>query len=204
VIIYFLYLGAQDGGISATAAAAAAAAESTQSFLGLTGPPEVYLFCLFIVVSRVGLWMYDMVVSQIFQVIVPTRISGVVSSSEAALCSFAELSMLGIASVLAAPEQFGQLVVLSACAIVISVAIYMVWGCRLYLGLGSSRMLAATERDALLQPLTTQHFKGSLDSVDEAVLGEGGLEREADTYRRKWLEREDGYILYRFGEVSSP
>ncbi|CAG9466317.1 unnamed protein product [Pedinophyceae sp. YPF-701] len=141
-------------GAQAIAAAAPPPVEAATGIAAALGFPSMELaaFCGLVVVSRVGLWMYDMCVSQVFQTMVPSNICGQVSSAEAALCSLTELLMLGIASLLSDPANFGRLVVLSGSAVAVSLVIYAAWGLQLRSGEGRAGNVSMDEERALTLP----------------------------------------------------
>lgn len=60
------------------------------------------------------------------QAVQPREVASV-SSAEIALCSCAELAMLGTAAVFSDPSNFGMLVGLSACAVASAWAVFTAW-----------------------------------------------------------------------------
>ena len=69
-------------------------------------PVMVWVFSLVILLSRVGMWGFDMVNVQLFQQAVHHREISAASSMEMALCAFSELVMLGIAAYTADPASY--------------------------------------------------------------------------------------------------
>lgn len=90
---------------------------------GINAP--LWIFCAVIAFSRFGLWAYDMLESQMFQMLVPSAEASTVSSVELALCSLGELLMLGLVAALSG--HFAELVWLSAGFVVLSLVVYLVW-----------------------------------------------------------------------------
>jgi hypothetical protein len=82
-----------------------------------------------IVLSRIGLWIFDLVNTQLFQQYADgSRPSGV-ASTEMALCSLSEILMLGIAAFLSVPMDsfFTLLVGSSYSAIILGALIFFFW-----------------------------------------------------------------------------
>jgi len=96
-----------------------------EAFTGM--PLPLLLFCFFIAISRVGLWMYDMVDAQMFQMMVKPQVAGTVSSVEAAMCSLTELTMMGVAVAIGDVENFGVLIRNSFGAVLLATCIYYGW-----------------------------------------------------------------------------
>lgn len=90
---------------------------------GINAP--LWIFCGAIAFSRFGLWAYDMLESQMFQMLVPSAEASTVSSVELALCSLGELLMLGLVAVLSG--HFTELVWVSAGFVVLALVVYSVW-----------------------------------------------------------------------------
>eukprot|EP00884_Botryococcus_braunii_P013074 jgi/Botrbrau1/21768/Bobra.43_1s0158.1 len=85
------------------------------------------IFCGLVVLSRPGLWAFDMVDAQLFQTVVSPEEAAAVSSAEGALCNLAEIIMLGIAAALVEPACFGWLVGLSISAVGTAFLTYTAW-----------------------------------------------------------------------------
>ncbi|GAB4814211.1 hypothetical protein N2152v2_001257 [Parachlorella kessleri] len=123
--LYFGFLsGPPQLGISGTFLAGGGAAAASTLF-GI--PLPVVAFAALVVLSRCGVWSYELVNAQLFQQTVPQREMSSASSAEMALCSFAEVSMLGIAAYSADASSFGKLVCGSLGAVVLAAAIYTAW-----------------------------------------------------------------------------
>ena len=90
---------------------------------GLNAP--LWIFCGAIAFSRFGLWAYDMLESQMFQMLVPSAEASTVSSVELALCSLGELLMLGLVAVLSG--HFTELVWVSAGFVFLALIVYLIW-----------------------------------------------------------------------------
>mmetsp|Transcript_56984 Transcript_56984/g.180315 ORF Transcript_56984/g.180315 Transcript_56984/m.180315 type:complete len:179 (+) Transcript_56984:84-620(+) len=82
-----------------------------------TAMVSIAVFCACVVISRIGLWTYDMAETQIFQTTVDEDEAGAVNTTEFSLCSLAELIMLATAAVIEDPAHFGALALLSALAV---------------------------------------------------------------------------------------
>lgn len=90
----------------------------------------VVAFAALVVMSRIGVWSYDMVNSQLFQQTVAPREIASASSAEMALCSFSELLMLGIAALSADPASFPLLVYASFGAVLAANVLFRAWARR--------------------------------------------------------------------------
>ncbi|KAI7840421.1 hypothetical protein COHA_005852 [Chlorella ohadii] len=120
--------GAAGGAGLLLGAGAGAAAAAWPTVGGIALP--VVLFAALVVASRIGVWSYDMVNSQLFQQTVAPREIASASSAEMALCSFSELFMLGIAAVYADPASFPLLVYASFGAVVCANLLFRSWARR--------------------------------------------------------------------------
>lgn len=94
---------------------------------GAALPATVVVFAAAVLVSRVGLWSFDMVNAQLFQQTVSPREVASASSAEMALCSLSELTMLGLAAYVITPESYSLLVYGSLAAVLASNALYSWW-----------------------------------------------------------------------------
>jgi len=91
-------------------------------------PAATLLFCLLVVISRAGLWMFDMAHAQILQQNVPSSEMSSVGGVELSFCSLAELCMLGLAAVVAdTPRGFHILVFMSCLAVLSSALLFCGW-----------------------------------------------------------------------------
>ena len=79
------------------------------------------------VLSRLGMWTYDVVDTQIFQTAIPESHSSVVSTTELSLCSLAELVMLGVAMAAEDPRNFGALAAVSMASVAGAAVVYCRW-----------------------------------------------------------------------------
>ena len=104
--------------------------ESISVASGATFTP-LLAFSAAIVISRVGLWSFDMVNAQLFQQNVSEEEVAATSSTEMALCSFSEILMLGIAAYIVQMESYSSLVYGSVAAVVIGAVIFRAWSLRL-------------------------------------------------------------------------
>jgi len=95
----------------------AAAAYVLCDTTSMTSSWPIYLFLGAIVVSRAGLYSFDVGVLEIEQYIVDERYRNAVGSVEGALCSLCEMGMYVLSIALPKPSQFGWQVGVSASAV---------------------------------------------------------------------------------------
>ena len=102
---------------------------STPSLLPAAFPASfgLGLFTAAVVLSRVGMWSFDMVNAQLFQQNVSQREVGATSATEMALCSFSELLMLGLAAYVFGPESYNQLIYTSFGAVIGANLLFRWW-----------------------------------------------------------------------------
>lgn len=90
-----------------------------------------YLFAFVggIVLSRIGLWVFDLVNTQLFQQHAEGTGPSSIASTEMALCSLSEISMLGVAAFLSVPMDsfFAVLVGSSYSAIILGSLLFFFW-----------------------------------------------------------------------------
>lgn len=119
------------GGATAIYAAFLSSPLPARGAFGLSGaaaPFGLVVFAAAVVVSRAGIWVYDMVNAQLFQTTVLAREVAAASSAEMALCSFSELLMLGLAAYVITPASYGVLVYGSFAAVIgANVLFYYGW-----------------------------------------------------------------------------
>jgi hypothetical protein len=89
------------------------------------GAVWVFLTCL--VVSRVGLWGFDLVERQIMQENVAASDRGVINGVEYALTNVFALMSFALGMLANKPEQFGWLVGISFCNVATATALYTLW-----------------------------------------------------------------------------
>ena len=70
-----------------------------------------------IVTSRLGLWMSDLAITQLFQETVPEQERGIVAGMQKSFNSMLGLIMFGLVIALPKPEHFGLLTLMSVCAV---------------------------------------------------------------------------------------
>ena len=70
-----------------------------------------------IVTSRLGLWMSDLAITQLFQETVPEQERGIVAGMQKSFNSMLGLVMFGLVIGLPKPEHFGLLTLMSVCAV---------------------------------------------------------------------------------------
>jgi iron-regulated transporter 1 len=90
---------------------------------------QMLLFLSSIVISRAGLYSFDVGVLEIEQYIVDERCRNAVGSVEGALCSFAEMCMYILSIALPNPDQFGWQVGISATAVSFGGAAFGLFTC---------------------------------------------------------------------------
>eukprot|EP00985_Skeletonema_marinoi_P035101 scaffold45623_cov161-Skeletonema_marinoi.AAC.2 len=95
----------------------AAAAYLLCDTTSMTSSWPIYLFLGAIVVSRAGLYSFDVGVLEIEQYIVDERYRNAIGSVEGALCSLCEMGMYVLSIALPKPSQFGWQVGVSASAV---------------------------------------------------------------------------------------
>ena len=97
------------------------------AFLAASDSSLIYLFLALIVISRLGLWSFDLVQVQVIQEYVNDTNRGIVSGVEYSLTNLAYLILLGIGIIFNQPEQFIWIVLISYFVLVISSIIYSIW-----------------------------------------------------------------------------
>lgn len=87
----------------------------------------LHVFLALLVLSRLGVWCYDVVDAQIFQTAIPPAQANLVGTTEVALCALAELLMLSCAIAFHDARHFGALAGLSMAAVAGAATVYVVW-----------------------------------------------------------------------------
>lgn len=77
-----------------------------------------------IVTSRLGLWLSDLTISQLFQEAVPEQERGIVAGMQSSFNSILSLIMFFLVIALPKPEHFGLLTLMSVCAVGIGGLLY--------------------------------------------------------------------------------
>ena len=77
-----------------------------------------------IVMSRIGLWMTDLVITQLFQENVPEQERGIVSGVQNSFNSIMDVAHFVMVTVAPKPEQFGVLILISVVMVSIGLAFY--------------------------------------------------------------------------------
>ena len=77
-----------------------------------------------IVMSRIGLWMTDLVITQLFQENVPDQERGIVSGVQNSFNSIMDVVHFVMVTVAPKPEQFGVLILISVTMVAIGLAFY--------------------------------------------------------------------------------
>ncbi|CAB4019122.1 solute carrier family 40 member 1, partial [Paramuricea clavata] len=105
-----------------------------------------------IVMSRVGLWMTDLVITQLFQENVPEQERGIVSGVQNSFNSVMDVAHFIMVSVAPKPEQFGVLILISVAMVALGFAFY-------------SRF-AWNHRKRLMHFEKLSHWSGSNESIE--------------------------------------
>ena len=106
---------------------------------------SVTWFLLFIVLSRMGLWAYDIAEVQIMQEGVPRQLIGAVNSTERSLQKMFELASYVTVMIWHDPAQFSVLVFISCASIATSAVLFCVWH---YSGCSARAAAVSAENDA--------------------------------------------------------
>jgi iron-regulated transporter 1 len=88
------------------------------------------LFMTFIILSRVGLYGYDMGEVQIMQTGVPEDIRGTINSIESSFTKLAAMFVFLAAIIASEPQQFVYLMYASAACINIGSILFLIWSCK--------------------------------------------------------------------------
>lgn len=84
-----------------------------------------FLACL--ILSRVGLWTFDLAERQIMQEWVPEEKRGIINSVEYSLTNVFSLLSYFLGVVWSRPEQFGIIVVISFSSVTLAALLYTLW-----------------------------------------------------------------------------
>ena len=87
----------------------------------------VTAFMAMIVVSRAGLYGYEVGLMQHQQLLVDERTRSTIGGFENALCNLATISLYGLGIAFGKPEDFGLLVLTGTCAVTTSLLLYLSW-----------------------------------------------------------------------------
>ena len=87
----------------------------------------LYAFVFCVVISRVGLWTFDLAETQIMQLGISEDERGVVNTSENSLTNVAEFAVLIATLLVARPEFFIILVLISIGCVQIAAIMYTLW-----------------------------------------------------------------------------
>ena len=99
----------------------------SSSAVSLTQQGSVWIFLACLVLSRVGLWTFDLAERQIMQEFVPEEKRGIINSVEFSLTNVFSLLSFGLGIVWSQPEQFGVIVIISFCAVSLAAVLYTIW-----------------------------------------------------------------------------
>jgi len=88
---------------------------------------SIAVFLLMLVLSRIGLWSFDLAERQIMQEYVAEEKRGIINSVEFSLTNVFSLLSYGVAIVAHDPDQFGWLVGASFSAVTIAALLYSLW-----------------------------------------------------------------------------
>ena len=89
--------------------------------------PHAYLFLFAVVVSRIGLWGFDLVEVQLMQISIESHERGSINSVESSMTSLATLTSFLLGIINSKPSNFFWLVLVSYICVTIAVALYSVW-----------------------------------------------------------------------------
>lgn len=90
--------------------------------------PLIIIFCVMIIVSRLGLWASDLCVTQIMQMgVIPVEKTGTVNSLEMSLTKFATLLILVVSTVFGDPNYYVYLCYFSLFWVTISSVLFSFW-----------------------------------------------------------------------------
>lgn len=87
----------------------------------------IYIFLSLIIISRLGLWSFDLVQVQVIQEMVDDANRGIVSGVEYSLTNLAYLALLGLGIIFNEPHQFIFIVVISYGFLLLSSVVYSSW-----------------------------------------------------------------------------
>lgn len=87
----------------------------------------VYLFLFFIIISRIGLWTFDLVEVQIMQEYIQENQRGIINGVESSLTNLAYLIIFGIATIFHKPKEYFIIVFFSYIILFISSILYTIW-----------------------------------------------------------------------------
>jgi len=90
----------------------------------------IWLFLFFLIISRIGLWTFDLAERQIMQEYVPEHSRGVINSVEYSLTNIFSLLSYGMGIVFFKPDQFGALVIISFTCVTVAAICYHMWTLR--------------------------------------------------------------------------
>ncbi len=88
---------------------------------------NIWVFLIFLVFSRIGLWTFDLAERQIMQEYVPEEKRGMINSVEYSLTNVFSLLSFGMGIILSKPDQFGGLVIVSFLAVTMACICYSYW-----------------------------------------------------------------------------
>ena len=100
------------------------AALSTMPFVPLRTAVRIPIFCGSVVISRYGLWAFDVAVGQLFQERVPLEKRGRFNAVQESLNSFGEMFISILSMILHRPSQFWLLALVSVSSITFAACIY--------------------------------------------------------------------------------
>jgi iron-regulated transporter 1 len=88
---------------------------------------SVWLFLGCLILSRVGLWSFDLAERQIMQDYVPEEKRGIINSVEFSLTNVFSLLSYLLGVVWSRPNEFGVITVISFCAVTLAALLYSLW-----------------------------------------------------------------------------
>jgi solute carrier family 40 (iron-regulated transporter), member 1 len=97
---------------------------SVLSFLAASYNISMALFIAGVCASRVGLWVFDVAVTQLMQEFIPEGIRGSVGGTQSALNAFFQLSSFSLGIFLPSPKQFYINAISGCTSVALAAAIY--------------------------------------------------------------------------------
>lgn len=93
----------------------------------LNSPAAPYLFLFTVVISRMGLWGFDLAEVQIMQISIEPEKRGVINSVESSLTSLATLISFSLGILISKPDDFFWLALISFACVSIAVIFFSIW-----------------------------------------------------------------------------
>lgn len=94
---------------------------------------SIALLIIGVIASRIGLWVFDLTITQLMQQMIPEDVRGIVGGVQKSLNGFFDLTTYGLGLVYSNPEDFHVLVATGFASVGLAMCIY-VWGTNKYRG----------------------------------------------------------------------